>query len=184
VLVLGSGPVGLSAVAFAHLAGAAKVLCLGAPDERLRVAAAMGADHVLNFSAAEFEARRDWVAQHTSGRGPDVTIEATGVAAAVVEAMRYTRDAGRVVVVGQYTDAGEVSFNPHLDLNRKHLDVLGCWGSDFSHFYRGIEMLKTAAGRSLWSSVTLQHFRLGQLNEALAELAAGRTIKALVVPLP
>ncbi|HEY3246232.1 MAG TPA: zinc-binding dehydrogenase [Phycisphaerae bacterium] len=182
VLVLGSGPVGLSAVGFARLAGAGQVLCIGAPDERLRVATAMGADDVLNLSKLEFAARFQWVAERTAGRGADVTIEATGVPAAVVEAMRSTRDAGRVVVVGQYTDAGEVPFNPHADLNRKHLDVLGCWGSDFSHFYRGIEILKTAAGRQMWSAVPMQHFGLGQLNEALAELAAGRTIKALVVP--
>ena len=53
-----------------------------------------------------------------------------------MQAMRFTRDAGTVVVVGQYTDHGVTSFNPHLDLNKKHLDVRGCWGSEFSHFYR------------------------------------------------
>jgi L-iditol 2-dehydrogenase len=59
--------------------------------------------------------------------------------------MRFTRDAGRVVVVGQYTDHGPVSseaaFNPHLDINKKHLDVRGCWGSDFSHFYRAAQIV-------------------------------------------
>ncbi|MER8223572.1 zinc-binding dehydrogenase [Streptomyces sp. NPDC094143] len=51
----------------------------------------------------------------TGGRGADVTIEATGAPAAVPEGMRLTRDAGRYVVVGQYTDAGTATFNPHLD---------------------------------------------------------------------
>jgi len=87
-----------------------------------------------------------------------------------------------VVVVGQYTDGGEATFNPHADLNRKHLDLLGCWGSDFSHFYRAIDVLKTPAGNRLWAAMSVQRYRLGQLNEALAELSAGRTIKALVVP--
>ena len=35
--------------------------------------------------------------------------------------MRLTRDAGRYVVARQYTDVGVATFNPHLDLNRKHL---------------------------------------------------------------
>lgn len=184
VLVLGSGPVGLSTVAFARLAGAARVLCIGAPQARLDAAAKMGADEVFDFTGADLSARIDWVLHHSGGRGPDITIEATGVPSAVVEAMRYSREAGRVVVVGQYTDAGDAAFNPHRDLNRKQLDLLGCWGSDFSHFYRGIETLKAAEGDRLWSAMTLQRFRLGQLNDALTALAEGRTIKALVVPQP
>ena len=42
--------------------------------------------------------------------------------------MRFTRDAGRVVIVGRCTDHGAVStkaaFNPHLDLNKKQRYLL------------------------------------------------------------
>ncbi len=58
-----------------------------------------------------------------------------------LDAMRCTRDAGRVVIVGQYTNVGDVSFNLHLDLNNKHLDVLGCWGADFSRFYKSVWLM-------------------------------------------
>ena len=51
--------------------------------------------------------RLEWLL--ADGRLPDVTIEATGHPDAVVQAMRFTRDAGRVVIVGQYTDHGPVS---------------------------------------------------------------------------
>jgi L-iditol 2-dehydrogenase len=122
VLVLGSGPVGLSAVIVSLMGGAHKVLCIGAPPERLAIAEVVGAAATLNFESVSADERGQWVLQHTEGRGSDVTIEATGDPHAVVQAMRFTRDAGRVVVVGQYTDHGEVSFNPHLDLNRKHLE--------------------------------------------------------------
>ena len=103
----------------------------------------------------------------TGGRGADVTIEATGAPAAVVQAMRFTRDAGRVVVVGQYTDHGETAFNPHLDLNRKHLDVRGCWGSDFSHFYRGALVMGDAARSAAWASLSLERYGLARAGEAL-----------------
>ncbi|HUU85779.1 MAG TPA: zinc-binding dehydrogenase [Phycisphaerae bacterium] len=183
-LVLGAGPVGLSAVAFALLRGAGKVLCIGAPAHRLETAQAMGAAEVLDFTACDEDARREWVLEHTGGRGADVSIEATGAPEAVVQAIRWTRDAGCVVIVGQYTDAGEISLNPHLDVNQKHLEIRGCWGSDFSHFFRAIEMLKTPWARCLWSAVKLDRFTLSQTNEALDRVAHGRCIKALVQPRP
>ena len=40
--------------------------------------------------------------------------------------MQMTRDNGRFVVVGQYTDAGTVEVNPHWHINRKHLEIRGC----------------------------------------------------------
>jgi L-iditol 2-dehydrogenase len=184
VCVLGSGPVGLSAIACSTLRGAGVVLCIGAPNERLASAREMGASDALNFTGRSERERIDWVLQRTEGRGADVTIECTGAPEAVTQAMRFTRDAGRVVVVGQYTDHGETDFNPHLDLNRKHLDVRGCWGSDYSHFHRAVEILRIPAAAALWSQMKLERYGLSRVNEALEHVAAGKTIKALIVPRP
>jgi L-iditol 2-dehydrogenase len=102
--------------------------------------------------------------------------------------MRFTRDAGRVVVVGQYTDHGPVSseaaFNPHLDLNKKHLDVRGCWGSDFSHFYRAVQIVSNPMRSVAWAGLRakLSRYQLNHTNEALADVAGGRVLKALVDP--
>lgn len=182
VLVLGAGPVGLSAIAFSTLRGAASVLCIGAPDARLEFAHRMGAEGTLNFEKSSPQQRRDWVLEQTHGRGADVTLECTGAPVAVRQAMQFTRDAGTVVVVGQYTDHGETPFNPHSELNKKHLDVRGCWGSDYSHFHRAIEMLRTPQAAALWAQLELRRYTLSQVNEALEDVAAGRTIKALVLP--
>ena len=188
VLVLGSGPVGINAIILALMRGALRVLCIGAPDHRLAVASEVGASDVLNFESLDEAARRDWVLERTNGRGADATIEATGAPDAVVEAMRYTRDAGRVVVVGQYTDHGptssSASFNPHLDLNRKHLDVRGCWGSDFSHFYRGVQIVSNTNRSAPWARLRshLSRYRLDQANEALEDVKEGRVMKALITP--
>ncbi len=111
-----------------------------------------------------------------------MTIEATGAPVAVAQAMRYTRDAGRVCIVGQYTDHGEVSLNPHHDLNRKHLTVRGCWGSDFSHFYRGVQVVADPVRSEAWSLLKLDRYKLGEANEALADVAAGKVTKALIAP--
>jgi threonine dehydrogenase-like Zn-dependent dehydrogenase len=182
VLVLGSGPVGLSAVILAKLSGAALVLCIGAPDLRLSAARAVGAGRTLNFSSLTQDERITWVRDLTGGRGADITIEATGVPTAVVDALRYTRDAGRVVVVGQYSDYGEVAFNPHLDLNRKHLEVRGVWGFDFSHIYRGVQLMQDETLSSPWQRLELKSFALAHAEDALQLVSRGEVIKALIDP--
>jgi L-iditol 2-dehydrogenase len=182
VLVLGSGPVGINAILMAQMSGALRVLCIGAPQSRLDSALQAGASEVLNIETHDIEARMNWVMEQTSGRGADVTIEVAGVAEAVVQAMRFTRDAGRVVVVGQYTDHGTVEFNPHSDLNRKHLDVRGCWGSDFSHFYRAVQIVSDKTRAQSWNEMSLAKFGLKDANEALSKVASGEVLKALVDP--
>ena len=182
VLVLGSGPVGINAVIMALMSGALKVLCIGAPQNRLDAAQQAGASAVLDFERHSEQQRLSWVLELTGNRGADVTIEATGVPDAVVQAMRFTRDAGRVVVVGQYTDHGLASFNPHLDLNKKHLDVRGSWGSDFSHFYRGVQIICDSTRSEPWMRMDQQKYELNQANEALAAVADGTVLKALIDP--
>ena len=180
VLVLGSGPVGINAVLLALMRGALRVLCIGAPQARLDAALHAGASATLNFETHDEAQRLNWVLENTGGRGADVVIEATGAPEAVVQAMRFTRDAGTVVVVGQYTDHGETSLNPHLDLNKKHLDVRGCWGSDFSHFYRATQI--AAQRGEAWTQMKLISYGLNEANEALADVKEGRVLKALIRP--
>jgi len=182
VLVLGTGPVGLSAVALARMSGALRVLAIGAPALRVEAARAMGADDVLDLERATPEERHAWVLERTEGRGADVTIEAAGTPEAAVQAMRFTRDAGRVVIVGQYTDHGEVPFNPHADLNRKHLDVRGSWGSDYSHFHRAVRIMADAERARPWTRLALESYGLAAANQALDDVAQGKVIKALIDP--
>jgi threonine dehydrogenase-like Zn-dependent dehydrogenase len=188
VLVLGSGPVGINAIILSLMRGALRVLCIGAPALRLEAAATAGASDVLNFEEHDERERKEWILERTKGRGVDATIEATGAPDAVVQAMRFTRDAGRVVVVGQYTDHGPVSteaaFNPHLDLNKKHMDVRGCWGSDFSHFYRSVHLTSDSVRSAPWTALKskLSRYPLAEANEALADVSGGRVLKALIAP--
>jgi L-iditol 2-dehydrogenase len=160
--------------------GALRVLCIGAPQTRLDAAIDAGATAAFNIETHDETQRLNWVLENTDGRGADVTIEATGAPEAVVQAMRFTRDAGTVVVVGQYTDHGLTSFNPHLDLNKKHLDVRGCWGSEFSHFYRSAQVVTHRA--EVWSRMKLHSYGLNEANQALNDVAAGRVLKALIKP--
>jgi L-iditol 2-dehydrogenase len=182
VAVQGSGPVGLNAAVLAALSGAGLVVVVGDPANRLAVARELGADVTIAVSETSAEERIERVRELTVGRGADVTIEATGNPAAVPEGMQMTRDGGRYVVAGHYTDAGEVAINPHLHINRKHLDVRGCWGADYSHFHRMVGILARHGDRVGWERMIGHAYGLEETNEALADVAAGKVVKAVVNP--
>ena len=149
---------------------------------RLDVARRLGADDTIDIQTTSAQERCDAVLALTNGRGADVTIEATGNPLAVPEGMRLTRDAGVYVVVGQYTDAGPVEFNPHHDLNRKHLDVRATWGIDLSHQYKSLQVLARFRDAFPWAAVISGYYMLEQADEALADVEAGRVVKAVICP--
>lgn len=182
VLVQGSGPVGLSCAALAMLSGAGWVGTIGAPDNRLQAARRMGADWTMNVTATTPDERRRAVRDATGGRGPDIVIEASGNPHAVPEGCDLVRDAGRYVIVGQYTDNGSVELNPHLHINKKHLEVRGCWGSDFSHVYRAMQVAARFSDRVSWSALISRKYGLEQVGQALQDVEAGRVVKAVVIP--
>jgi L-iditol 2-dehydrogenase len=182
VVVQGSGPVGLSAAILAQLSGATHLIVIGGPAKRLAEARRIGADFTIDIDEVPVAERAQRVLELTHGRGADVTIEASGVPQAVKEGFAMTRDAGRYVIVGQYTDVGDIPLNPHTDINRKHLDVRGCWGSDFSHFWRGMRVLAKHGDRFQWERFITRRYSLMEANQALDDVAHYRTVKALIDP--
>jgi L-iditol 2-dehydrogenase len=181
VAVLGVGPVGQSCVAFASLSGAGDIIAVGAPRQRLDFARRMGATHTLDLDLAP-KARVDAVRGVTGGRGADVVIEASGSPEAVRQALDLVRDGGRVVVCGQYTDNGAIEINPHWQLNRKHVEIKGCWGARYDHFHRAVALTARYADRKPWHEMVTARFSLEQANEALAAVENRTAIKAVIVP--
>jgi L-iditol 2-dehydrogenase len=118
----------------------------------------------------------------TGGRGPDIVIEASGNPQAVPEGCELARDAGRYVIVGQYSDNGDVPINPHGHINRKHLEIRGCWGSDFSHVWRAMEVLARFGDRMDWASLISRRYSLDEAGQALADVEARRVVKAVIAP--
>lgn len=182
VLIQGAGPVGLSCAALALLSGAAWVGIIGAPDTRLKAAKKFGVDWTINVEQTNLLERQLLVLDRTRGNGADVTIEASGNPVAVTEALNLTRDAGRVVIVGQYTDNGDISINPHLQINKKHLEVRGCWGSDFSHVYNAMECMSRFNDRIHWEDFISKAYCLEEAGEALRDVEAKRVVKAIIKP--
>jgi L-iditol 2-dehydrogenase len=182
VLVQGTGAVGLSAIALARLSGASTILAIGAPPQRLALATRMGADRVFDLDTTTMPQRLEEVRALTHGEGVDVVIEAAGSARAIEEGLTLVRDGGRYVVAGHYTDVGPSTVNAHQHINRKHLDIRGCWGSEPGHFLRALSFLERYAAEVPWRDIGERTYALNQLNEALADAEAMRITKALVDP--
>jgi len=181
VAVLGVGPVGQAAIALASLAGAQSVIAVGAPAARLDFARRMGATAAISLDIPP-EERVAAVRAANGGRGVDIVIEVAGDPSAVGQALDLVRDGGVVVVAGQYTDGGSISINPHLQINKKHAEIRGCWGCDYSHFHRAVQLLAHQGGQLPWLDAVSRRFSLAQANEALAAVANREVVKALIVP--
>ena len=182
LLVQGTGAVGLSTIALARLSGAAMILAIGAPTNRLELARRVGADRVFDLAATSVDERFQQVRDLTNGEGVDVVVEAAGSARAFEEGPYLVRDGGRYVVAGHYTDAGESSVNVHRAINRKHLDVRGCWGSEPAHFVRALSLLQQLGPAVPLAAIGERTYRLDQLDHALVDAESMRVTKAVVDP--
>jgi D-arabinose 1-dehydrogenase-like Zn-dependent alcohol dehydrogenase len=197
VVVLGAGPVGQSVTALARLSGAGEVITIGAPYDRLLFARRMGASETIALhnrgggtarsreAHDDVEEARDRVARVralTGSRGADVVIEASGAPDAVSQALDMVRDGGRVVVCGHYTDNGAVEIHPHFQVNRKHVEIRGVWGCDYSHFHRAVTLAARHGDHVPWREMVSATYRLEQAGDALAAVERQDVLKALIAP--
>lgn len=182
VVVQGVGPVGIAAIAVAKSAGASRVIAIGAPNHRLEMAKAFGADEVISLERTQNPGDRiRAVRELTGGYGADVVLECVGHPTAVVEGMEMCRDGGKYLVLGHYCDAGPVSFNPHV-ITRKQLQVFGSWSSEPRHMSAALEFLERHGARFPFAAMVTHRFSLAEANEALETTASLRAAKSVIVP--
>ncbi|MHB8507844.1 MAG: zinc-dependent alcohol dehydrogenase [Candidatus Dormibacteria bacterium] len=139
VLVLGGGPAGLLTIQVARAAGASPLLLSEPNPHRRALGRRLGADFTLDPLAADFEAA---LAAATSGLGPDVVIEVTGVPAAVTQAIAVAAPGSTVVLAG-ICGGGAPAIDADL-MVLKELVVRGAVASRW-HFGRAMRLL--ASGR-------------------------------------
>jgi L-iditol 2-dehydrogenase len=179
VLVQGAGPVGLYAVAVARDRGANRVLVIGAPANRLRVAEEFGADATLDLDAvADPAARKAWVLERTAGRGPDVVLQCAG-SPAIVEGLDLVRRGGKLVSIG--ATGGTIAL-PGGVFTGKYVDVLGIVMAEGRHFYEAINFLATRSKQFRFDAMITGSYGLDRVTDALAAMATFKEVKPVVLP--
>jgi threonine dehydrogenase-like Zn-dependent dehydrogenase len=121
-VVLGQGPVGLSATMFAASMGA-KVIAVDVDSTRLESAERFGADVVVN---SREENLQDIVAEFTRGRLADVVMETSGRAGE--DALSVLGTFGRACFTG---NPGEVGFRTQ-DVYKKQWTLMTSWTMSWS----------------------------------------------------
>ena len=174
VAVIGSGPVGLSAVMTAGLYGPSKVIALDLDDARLTRAQGLGATDTVNSSAANW---KEQVLALTDGLGVDVAIEAVGIPQTFTMATQIVRPGGNVANVGVHGKPVELALdelwikNINISMGLVNTNTLGM-------------LLKLVAGHKLPAEKFVTHeFSFDQMLEAYdayANAAEHNVLKVLI----
>jgi threonine dehydrogenase-like Zn-dependent dehydrogenase len=184
VVIQGTGPIGILAIAAAQEMGAGRVIAVGAPEEpRLQLARAFGAQATVDIHKhATAQARIEAVRDIVGGYGADLVMDCSGHPSAGPEGIEFLRDGGTYVEMGQFTDAGSIATSWHR-ICTKDLNVLGSWAFTANDLPLGVAMLYKARDKYPWRKMqTLFPFTVTGVKDAVAQAMAMRTVKSTIVP--
>jgi threonine dehydrogenase-like Zn-dependent dehydrogenase len=183
VVIQGSGPIGVLAVAAAQEMGAGRVIVIGAPETpRLELCRRFGAEATVDIDACPTAAARiDAVRQIVGGFGADLVMDCAGHPTAGPEGIEMLRDGGTYVEMGQFTDAGSIETNWHRFCT-KDVNLLGSWAFTANDIPLGIAMLDRARDRYPWNDMqTLFPFSEAGISEAIESAVEMRSVKSTIV---
>jgi 2-desacetyl-2-hydroxyethyl bacteriochlorophyllide A dehydrogenase len=138
VLIIGAGPIGLSAIEFSRLSGA-KTIVMDVNKARLdfvRLRMRIPDTIVTRNDGAELKR----LTELTNGQLADVVIDATGNNRSMSQALNYCAFAGRLVYVG--ITQQEVSFPHAVVMHRRELSVLASRNALPGDFTRIIKLIE------------------------------------------
>jgi threonine 3-dehydrogenase len=167
VLVLGLGPVGLSAVAVAKAYGAKRVIGVNRGAYRRDLALRMGADEVLESVGPELDGTAD------------VVLEMSGNTDAVEDALRAARIGARIVLFGIPKEPAKIDIGKWI-IN-KELSFESVFGRRiWSTWYQVSDLL--LSGKVDLATLVTHRYRLAEFEEAMAVMRSGQCGKVVLTP--
>lgn len=177
VAVVGVGGVGLNAVQGAAIAGANPIVALDVLASKLEYARQFGATDVIDLSAGsvEEEMRQLGIEEvHT-------VIVAAGAVAAIEVGWQMLGPRGTCVVVGAPPTGSVLQLDPSTLVGGERRLVGSRLGSSnpVVEFPRLLELFR--AGKLDLNGLVTKRYALAEVNEAYADLAAGRLARGLIL---
>ena len=180
VVVQGTGPLGLLAIGVAKVSGAHKIIAIGAPDNRLELARAFGADEVLSIEKNDYNERIKYVLNETSNRGANIVFEFSGHPNAFAEGLEFIAKGGRYMVVGQLGE-GKVNIQPSM-ITKKNLTVLGSFSGDISHYWKALKFIEKHQSAIPFHKLISNEYSLHEVNTAIKRMQSFQEIKPVLYP--
>jgi threonine dehydrogenase-like Zn-dependent dehydrogenase len=163
VAIIGCGGIGLGAIAASAFRGA-RTIAIDLDDTKLETARLAGATDLIHSHNEDVRQR---LREMTNGDGPDVIIEAIGLAETFRLAVEEVAFTGRVVYIGYPKDL--VSYEAKLFI-QKELDILGSRNALPEDFFEVMAMLD--AGRFPVDAAVTAIVGLDRAPSILAEWSA------------
>ena len=178
VAVIGVGGVGLNVIQGALLAGAGRIIAVDVVPEKLETARRFGATDLVNAKQGDPVAA---VQALTEGYGSDYAFEVIGNPTTIAQAYAMVRPAGTAVVVGLTRMDAHVPV-PTGDMVRSERQLIGSfYGSSIPHQDMPKLLNLYDEGKLKLDELITRTYRLDQINEAFADMEAGRNARGVIL---
>ena len=172
VLITGSGPIGIMAVAIARYAGARHIVITDVNDYRLQLATKMGATLALNVTDGSLD---DTMKELGMEEGFDVGMEMSGNPSAFRDMLRTMHHGGKVALLGIPPGETAIDWN---DVIFKGLILKGIYGREmFETWYKMASMLKSGLDIS---PIITHHFDVADYGQAFQLMESGQSGKVIL----
>lgn len=174
-VVMGAGSVGLAAMLAAVDRGCHSIIAVDRVAARLDLARTLGATHTILADGQDVTA----AIRAICATGVDRIVDTTGVSAVVRAGLEALASRGEMAMLAVTAPGTEISFNPNTLLGGRSLKGAVEGDADPQTFIPWL-IGRHTAGRFNHAPLVTE-YPLDAINEAVADMAAGRVVKPVLV---
>jgi aryl-alcohol dehydrogenase len=171
----GTGAVGLAAIMAARVAGATKIIAVDVNPARLKLALELGATHAVNSRETDPVAE----IRKLTGGGADFTLECSGRAAVLRQAIDSVGLLGTCGIVGATPEGTEASFNVN-DVMIPGRRIMGIVQGDVVSRTFIPELIELYRQSRFPFDRLVKFYSFEEVNQAMADSESGITIKPIL----
>lgn len=181
-VILGAGPIGMMHLIKARIMGAGDIVVTDKSDFRLKMATECGADFVVNVENTTQQERIQKVRELTDGRGADVVLEMTNDPHAVIEGLEMLRRGGTMLEMGNFTETGEVTIDPHRHLCGKNVRLIGLTNHPMTGYGPSMKLMHKYGDMYPFDKIVTHKYAIEDAQKALEKSMQPDSMKVVIAP--
>ena len=132
IAICGLGTIGLFLLMFLLESGKKNILAIGNKEFQKKTAMKMGLPEEC-YCDSRTQNVDEWLMKRTNGAGVNIFFECVGKNETLVQAVRLTGAAGRIMLVGNPASDMILEKETYWKILRNQLTMMGTWNSSFTH---------------------------------------------------